>query len=103
MNGASSPGSFGARIDVNLRKNAMRQSGILMMDAVIWFVEQRVSEKTTEPAFRHDAARRAVHCVSGQPECSTYLRQLWRLAAIIAGTRYSQRKYFQPPQKARAA
>jgi len=33
----------------------MRQSGMLVMHAVIRFVEQRVGKNTPHPAFRHDA------------------------------------------------
>ena len=51
-----------------LGQHPVRQSGILMMHAVIRFVQQRVSKDMTEPAFRHDAASGAVYGVSHQSE-----------------------------------
>src|SRR4051812_48800690 len=46
----------------------MRQTGILMMDAVIRLMEQGVSEDMAKPAFRDDAASGAVHGVTEQTE-----------------------------------
>ena len=46
----------------------MRQAGTLMMHSMKWLMEQRKGHQPSQPAFRDDAAGRAIHRGSGHPD-----------------------------------
>ena len=73
-----------------LGQHCVRQSCILMMHAVIGFVQQSVSKHTAKPAFRHDAASRAVHSVTGKPD------MLDVFAPVLEICRNQRRNQIQP-------
>jgi hypothetical protein len=65
-----------------LRKFGVGDSGPLVMDAMVWLVEQRPGDYSSAPVLADNAASALRIVEPVRPTCSMYFRQLCRFAAM---------------------